>query len=91
MSAKITNDSLNHLLNELLREHDEHFLKRIDFDFLVNGELLRTPLIEHLQGRTLTKDDCIDVEYIERVPGPQPKDALLHDDWVSGVQAADDW
>lgn len=90
VSAKITSDSLNNLVNELLREHRDN-LTSVDFDFLINGQLLRSTLIEHLQGRTIIKDESINIEYIERVPAPQPQDALLHDDWVSAVQAADNW
>lgn len=83
--------SLNELVNQLLRESNPDVLKPINFDFLVLGELLRVPLIEHLQERNVSTEVTVDIEYLERTPAPEPKDSLLHDDWVSGVRATDKW
>ncbi|XP_022904368.2 ribosome biogenesis protein WDR12 homolog [Onthophagus taurus] len=82
--------SLNNLINKLLKEHSD-FLKRLDFDFLVCGELLRTPLNEHLQERNVSIETTVEIEYLLRTPAPQPEDALLHEDWVSGIHVADKW
>lgn len=83
--------SLNDLVNQLLKENNSDFLKPKEFDFLVFGELLRVPLIEHLHERNVSTEVTVDVEYIERTPSPEPEDSLLHDDWVSGIHTADKW
>ncbi|CAH2005238.1 unnamed protein product [Acanthoscelides obtectus] len=75
--------TLNELLNGLLKEYKgEDFLKEKQFDFLVQNELLRLPLIEHLKEHNVSTECTVDVEYVERTPAPEPKDSLLHDDWV---------
>lgn len=63
----------------------------IDFDFLVSGEVLRVPLSDHLQERSISSEVTVDVEYFERIPAPEPHDCLLHDDWVSAVHLKGGW
>ncbi|XP_023012701.2 ribosome biogenesis protein WDR12 homolog [Leptinotarsa decemlineata] len=87
----IDSKSLNDLVNQLLRDSNPDFLKPKDFDFLVTKELLRVPLVEHLQERNISTEVIVEVEYIERTPAPEPEDSLLHDDWVSGVATANKW
>ncbi|KAF2893661.1 hypothetical protein ILUMI_12516 [Ignelater luminosus] len=86
----IDTSRLNKLLNELLRENAE-LLKPTEFDFLVLGQLLRVPLIEHLQEFNESIEATVEIEYVQRTPAPEPEDALLHDDWISGIQVADKW
>lgn len=83
--------SLNDLVNQLIKECNSDYLKPKQFDFLVLGEILRVPLIEHLQERNVSTESTVDIEYVVRTPAPEPEDSLLHDDWVSGIQAADKW
>ncbi|XP_072397302.1 ribosome biogenesis protein WDR12 homolog [Diabrotica undecimpunctata] len=87
----INSNSLNELLNQLLKESNPDFLKPKDFDFLAIGELLRQPLIDHLQERNVSTETTVEVEYLERTPAPEPKDSLLHDDWVCGIETSDKW
>ncbi|XP_018325752.1 ribosome biogenesis protein WDR12 homolog [Agrilus planipennis] len=88
--ATIDTIGLNTLLNALLKEHsDQH--KKQEFDFIVNGELLRVLLVDHLQEYGLSVEDIVTIEYIQRTPPPQPEDALLHDDWISGIQVNGNW
>uniref|UniRef100_A0A6P7FWP2 Ribosome biogenesis protein WDR12 homolog n=1 Tax=Diabrotica virgifera virgifera TaxID=50390 RepID=A0A6P7FWP2_DIAVI len=87
----INANSLNELLNQLLKESNSDFLKPKDFDFLAIGELIRQPLIDHLQERNVSTETTVDVEYLERTPAPEPKDSLLHDDWVCGIETSDKW
>lgn len=86
--AKIDGASLNKLLNELLRDSGGT-LKTIDFDFLVQNELLRVPLHEHLQERGLSAEALIEIEYLERTPAPEPQESILHEDWVATIKVAD--
>ncbi|KAG5897450.1 hypothetical protein JTB14_002711 [Gonioctena quinquepunctata] len=87
----IDSKSLNELVNQLLRESNSDFLKPKDFDFLAIGELLRVPLIEHLQERNVSTETTVEIEYIERTPAPEPQDSLLHDDWVCGLDTTERW
>lgn len=64
-------------------------LKTIEFDFLVQNELLRVPLQEHLQERTLSTEAVVEIEYLERTPAPEPQDSILHEDWVATIKVAD--
>ncbi|XP_063901472.1 ribosome biogenesis protein WDR12 homolog [Zophobas morio] len=89
--SSIEHSSLNELVNQLIKENKSDFLKPKEFDFLIQGELVRLPLVEHLTEHAISTEATIDIEYIERTPAPQPQDSLLHDDWVSGIHCADKW
>ncbi|KAL1138246.1 hypothetical protein AAG570_009935, partial [Ranatra chinensis] len=65
--------------------------KKINFDFLAVGEFIRTSLGEHITSRNCPTESVIDIEYVERLPAPQPKDCLIHDDWVSAVHVSGKW
>jgi ribosome biogenesis protein YTM1 len=75
----------------LIGNDPEKQFREIDFDFLVCGEVLRVPLSDHLQERSVSIEVTVDVEYFERVPAPAPQDCLLHDDWVSAVHLKGGW
>ncbi|XP_063383997.1 ribosome biogenesis protein WDR12 homolog [Cydia fagiglandana] len=81
---------LNTLVNALLKEADSS-AKTVEFDFLVCGELLCSALGDHLQEKGVSTEQTLEVEYLERFPAPSPQDCLMHDDWVSAVQAHGNW
>ena len=58
---------------------------------MINEELLRTNLQEHLNLKDISTENVIEIEYFEKYPAPEPQDCLLHDDWVSGVHVSNDW
>lgn len=89
--GSIESNSLNELVNQLLKETQSSFLKPKEFDFLAIGHLLRVPLVEHLQDHGISTESTVEVEYIERTPAPEPQDSILHDDWVSGLETSDKW
>lgn len=89
--ANIECPALDTLVNELIKENRSDEWKHVEFDFLVCGEFLRVPLLEHLQERSVSTEVTVDVEYVERHPSPEPQDCLMHDDWVSAVHATDKW
>lgn len=51
----------------------------------------RSRLNFHLKERSISFEDVIEIEYIERFPVPEPQDCLLHDDWVSAVETNGKW
>lgn len=84
--------SLNKLLNKLLEEEAcDEYTKLIEFDFIVLGELLRISLSELIESKGISTEATLEVEYIKRAPQPQPQDALIHNDWVAGVQVANNY
>ncbi|XP_050100099.1 ribosome biogenesis protein WDR12 homolog [Anopheles aquasalis] len=89
--ANVSNKELNVLVNTLLKDSGNAVAGNVEFDFLLNGEFVKIPLGQHLKEREISFEDTIDLEYVERYPAPEPQDCLLHDDWVSAVQAKDGW
>lgn len=66
-------------------------IKPIEFEFLINDEFLRVSLQEHLESREIATESVVEIEYVKRLPAPEPQDCLLHDDWVSAVHVCKDW
>lgn len=87
----------NYLLCNLLVNldklcNDNGVVQKVDFDFLVNGELLRSPLDIHLSQKDTASSECnVVVEYMEASPSPEPMDCLIHDDWVSAIHSKGSW
>lgn len=67
--------------------NDFGVVQKVDFDFLVNGELLRSPLDIHLSQKNVSSESNVVVEYMEATPSPEPLDCLIHDDWVSAIHS----
>jgi len=88
--ANVTVDDLNLLLNTILAESLE-LPETVAFSFVIRGELLKQPLKQFLRDREISLEDHIEIEYFERLGPPEPENCLLHDDWVSAVQAQGDW
>lgn len=81
---------MNVLLNTILSETNSDHVNTA-FDFLVRGEYLRQTLKQFLRERDVSFEDTIEIEFLERYPAPEPQECLLHDDWVSAVQAQGNW
>ncbi|CAM6107149.1 unnamed protein product [Calypogeia fissa] len=75
---------LSEIINALLGLSD----KPIPFDFLLDGELLRTSLETYLLAKNLSAETILEIEYMPAVLPPSPKEAHLHDDWVSAVDGS---
>jgi len=41
----------------------------VEFDFLVEEEFLRQPLLQHLQSKDISTESTINIEYVERYFG----------------------
>lgn len=92
IQSNVTSVELNSLINTILQEtQGDVFTEDIQFDFLVKGEFLKTSLAKHLKDLETSFEDVIDVEYVERFPAPEILDCLLHDDWVSALQACGEY
>lgn len=83
---------LSTLVNRLLQQDatiaDSSTAKSIPFDFIINGELLRTSIDQYLASKGLTEETTVDIEYVRSTLPPTFSAAFEHDDWVSGVDAS---
>jgi len=59
----------------------------VTFDFLVEGEFLRSSLEAYIDAKGLVKEEILKLEVVEALPPPQPPHEHPHDDWVSAVAA----
>ncbi|KDD75286.1 hypothetical protein H632_c764p0, partial [Helicosporidium sp. ATCC 50920] len=57
------------------------------FEFLVNGKLLRSSLLEHVGAHNLSAEVVLQIEYTFAVLPPRPGPSLPHEDWVSSLAA----
>ena len=57
----------------------------IPFEFLINGQYLRTSLDEFLTENGISAETTLNVEYVKALTPPQYVASYEHDDWVSSV------
>ncbi|KAK7493213.1 hypothetical protein BaRGS_00015550 [Batillaria attramentaria] len=62
--------------------------QQVEFDFLLDGVFLRSSLGNILEEKDISFETVVELEYVERQPAPRPENSLVHDDWVSALQAA---
>ena len=75
---------LSELINKVL-----HSPTPVPFDFLINGEVLRTSLEAWVKkNRGGDEEGTIDVEYVRSVMPPEEVGRVEQEDWVSGLSLA---
>jgi len=90
--GSVTEQQLNELLKKLLVDDDaedadvEGSLQNINFDFLLEGQILRTPLIQLIREKQISLESVVSLEYIPQQAAPVAGKSFNHDDWVSGVK-----
>ena len=85
----VTRLGLSRTVNAMLSaKHTDATWDARPFDFLVEGELLRGELGEHMRARGTSIERTLDVEYVLAVPPPQPPRSHTLPDWVSAVASA---
>ena len=55
----------------------------VQFNFLINGELIRNTLESHITDRNIPTENVIRIEYVVKVSPPSLSEEINHDDWVS--------
>lgn len=95
---QVPGSSSTEQLNQVVKSYlDEEQIGGVTFDFLVSSQLLRLPLEDHLEeisastGSVSSAEKVIEIEYFVKQAAPEPKDSLLHDDWVSAVDVCDQY
>lgn len=79
-------NELNDLLKSLLSANEgTDDVSQVDFDFLIDGEYLRTSIDDYLASKSLSGESVIDIEYTLQQEIPNFSQSFLHDDWVSSV------
>ncbi|KAL3233520.1 Ribosome biogenesis protein YTM1 [Nakaseomyces bracarensis] len=76
---------LSEIVNHLLESEQP-----VPFDFLIDGELLRTSLQEYLTKKGLSSEATLNVEYTRAVLPPSFLASFNNDDWVSALDVSDD-
>ncbi|CAO3650879.1 unnamed protein product [Cunninghamella blakesleeana] len=75
---------LSELVNNLLGRE-----KPIPFEFLIEGEILRSTIANYLLSHRLSTENLITIEYMESMLPPTSLTSYQHDDWISSVQTLD--
>ncbi|KAF2474510.1 WD40 repeat-like protein [Lindgomyces ingoldianus] len=78
--ATLRRYALSSLVNSLL-----HTKKPIPFEFLINGQFLRTSIDEFLTQNGISAESTLNVEYTRALIPPLHVASFEHDDWVSAV------
>ncbi|KAH9307100.1 hypothetical protein KI387_011504, partial [Taxus chinensis] len=81
--ANLTRYGLSEVINTLLGHE-----KPQPFDFLVEGELVRTSLENLMLIKGISAEKILNIEYILAVVPPKQEDPWLHNDWVSAVDGS---
>ncbi|KAK7527379.1 putative microtubule associated protein [Phyllosticta citriasiana] len=80
VSASLRRYALSTLVNNLL-EHE----KPVPFEFLINGQFLRSSIDEFLTENGISAENTLSVEYVRALIPPLHVASYEHDDWVSSV------
>jgi len=82
LPSSLARYGLSEVVNRLLS-----FETPVPFDFLINGEFLRTSVTAYLEAHKLTSEKVVKLEYVLALAEPEKSDVDQVPDWVAGVAA----
>ena len=91
LDAKSGPNELNKLVKTLIAETNDEIDDNVEFEFLINEKLLRVTLKQFVDNECLNYENQLEIEFVLKEQAPEPFNSLLHDDWVSCVQANQQW
>lgn len=71
---------LSEVVNRLL-----NLEKPVPFDFLIDGEFLRSSVIQYLEVRKLSSEQVLNVEYVFALSEPEQKEVDETPDWICSL------
>lgn len=71
---------LSEVVNKML-----DLAKPVPFDFLVNGEFLRTSIAQYLEARKLSSEKVLRLEYVIALSEPEQSQVDQIPDWIAGI------
>ncbi|KAL1638545.1 ribosome biogenesis protein ytm1 [Diplodia intermedia] len=80
VSTSLRRYALSTLVNDLLETP-----RPIPFEFLINGQFLRTSIDEFLTANGISAETTLTIEYVRALVPPVHVASFEHDDWVSDV------
>lgn len=80
---------VNHLLGNYKtdQEEEEEERKPIPFNFLINGELLRTSIEDYLVRNGLSSEAFLTIEYTRAILPPSFQASFNNEDWISSIDS----
>lgn len=64
----------------------------------IDGTLLRNSFSSRRVDKKFDKvrppvfqEDVVEIEYVERMAAPEPEECMMHDDWISSIDADSEW
>lgn len=74
------------IVKEILEDKiDQQTLDKIDFDFLINGKLLRGKIKSHLIRYEISVEQIVEIQYFVAYVEFGGKEEGVVEDWVSGL------
>lgn len=83
--ASLKRYGLSEVVNHLLESQQGYDGRVIPFDFLIDGQLLRTSIQEYLTKNGLSNEALINLEYTRAVLPPSFLASFNNDDWISAI------
>ncbi|KAG8623492.1 hypothetical protein KVT40_008468 [Elsinoe batatas] len=80
VSTELRRYQLSTLVNRLLST-----TKPVPFEFLINGQFLRSSIDDYLTENGISAETTLQVEYVKAQIPPQHVASFQHDDWVSSI------
>ncbi|CCF55846.1 hypothetical protein KAFR_0A04110 [Kazachstania africana CBS 2517] len=79
---------LSEIVNHLLNPDNDTNKKAIPFDFLIDGQMLRSSLDDYLVKNGLSSEVSLNIEYTRAILPPSYLTSFQNDDWISSIDVS---